>query len=436
MDTIYRTVTPGTVLSYQQDRKELMLWSRLMWSGLVIHLVIMQLTPLRALSHRAMPLSFRTAWKATDGFPDSSFCSFNAANYQGMKNDEARTPVFAQALQQALARDAGEMVILDIGTGPEALLALIAAKAGAKKVYAVEASTVVADLARRAVAAAGMEDVVEVIEGFSTEIFLPEKADLLVAEIVGSVASDEGIYATMHDAQLRHLKKPHDPASYIPRAVETWCAPMSYALHHPALCPAGFDWEAVRRDGPPPRFACSYEAVQPLAEPQLLEEIRFGCGEEGLPAPGSLLSRRIDFVVGARRMHEVKEACAAALAGTGCPADHMARISQEVGSSVSGIAMWPRLVLGEDEDESLHIESRGLDGRPKRSHWQVAMPLLCATPQHVRAGERIRVTSAIELGERINVPVTYELNVEFEGHAQYDPGDEGNTRDAAPVRDV
>ena len=29
--------------------------------------------------------------------------------------------------------------------------------------------------------------------------------------------------------------RPHDAESYIPRAVETWCAPMSYAQQHPVL---------------------------------------------------------------------------------------------------------------------------------------------------------------------------------------------------------
>ena len=65
---------------------------------------------------------------------------------------------------------------------------------------------------------------IEVHEGFSTTLELPELADLLVAEIVGSVASGEGIYATMHDAQQRLMRRPYEADAYIPRAVETWCA--------------------------------------------------------------------------------------------------------------------------------------------------------------------------------------------------------------------
>ena len=194
--------------------------------------------------------ALRARWSATDGFSDASFCSFNAARYQGMVDDEERTTLFAEAIRDALRRRPGA-VVLDIGTGPEALLALIAARAGARKVYAVEVQPEVAALARQAIAVAvEAGDVpaglIEVHEGFSTTLELPEQADLLVAEIVGSVASGEGIYATMHDAQQRLMRRPYEAESYIPRAVETWCAPMSYAQQHPLLGPRGFDWEAVR----------------------------------------------------------------------------------------------------------------------------------------------------------------------------------------------
>ena len=430
------------------------------------HMAIMflvHLSPLLTAIAHTPPASItrhRVQWKATDGFPEEAFASFEAKNYQGMINDQSRTPVYAEALRRALAARAGELVVLDIGTGPVALLALMAAREGARKVYAIEASEKVAAMAREAVLASGYQHVVEVITGLSTEVDLPEKADILVAEvpfhrlkhppspeippwlmnprysfhfshtqapladlwsipnsypsqIVGSVASDEGIYLTMFDAARRHVKRPDDPTSYIPRSVETWCAPVSYALHHPTLGPAGFDWEAVRRDGPPPRFACSYPAVCALAQPQLLEQIRFGVDE--LPAPGARLSRRIDFEVCPSRMKEVENACVGELQRAGCPADARTLISQEVASGVSGIAMWPRLVLGDDNDASLHIESRGRDGRPRKSHWQVAMPLLCASPQRVTAGERIHVLATTELGERVDIPLEYALDVEFGG---------------------
>lgn len=62
-------------------------------------------------------------------------------------------------------------VVLDVGTG-SGILAIWSAQAGARKVYAVEA-TKMAEHARALVKANNLQDVVEVIEG-------PEKGFLLV----------------------------------------------------------------------------------------------------------------------------------------------------------------------------------------------------------------------------------------------------------------
>lgn len=358
----------------------------------------------------AAPLNAQ--WAATDGFKDAKFCSFDSARYQGMVNDQSRTPVFAEAIRRALLGREGELVVLDIGAGPVALLALLAAKAGAKKVYAIEVNPEVAELARQAIAdsvARGevADGVVTLLQGFSTEIDLPEKCDLIIAEIVGSVASSEGIYATMYDVQQRHLKAPHDPASYIPLRVETLCAPMSYALHHPGLGPKDFDWEAVRRDGPPPCFACSSREVQVMAEPQIVESI---CLDSPLPPPGERLERSLTFTVCEERLRENADDCAAALTGAGAPLEPAQQVAAEVAASLTGVGFWPRLVL--DVDETLVIDSRGVDGRPQRSHWQTVLPLLSATPTRVSAGDVLRVQATTQLGAAINEPVRYEVSAE------------------------
>ena len=99
---------------------------------------------------------------------------------------------FAAALHRRLS-NTSDQVVLDIGTGPACLLALLAARAGARRVYAVEANAHAAERARASVLAAGYESVIVVLSGYSTAITLPEKADLLVAELVGSIASSEGL---------------------------------------------------------------------------------------------------------------------------------------------------------------------------------------------------------------------------------------------------
>ena len=118
--------------------------------------------------------------------------------------DRRRTPKFAKAIRARLA-ELQDAVVLDLGTGPFCVLALIAATAGAKKVYAVEANPEAARRAKAFIAKcedpnASRRDVdglvplapglIEVIEGFSTELTLPEKVDLCVFEICGSLASE------------------------------------------------------------------------------------------------------------------------------------------------------------------------------------------------------------------------------------------------------
>ena len=177
----------------------------------------------------------RAHWTATDGFSDKSFISFDEGAYAAMRDDVRRTPLFEEAIKQRLAKaPRGTLTVLDVGTGPYALLALAAARAGAKKVYTIEANGEAARRARDAIRKASdvRYGTIEVIEGFSTTVQLPEKVDVLVAEIAGSIASEEGAIATIRDAQHRLVKRPGDPTSYIPYACQTLGAPASYALHY------------------------------------------------------------------------------------------------------------------------------------------------------------------------------------------------------------
>lgn len=67
----------------------------------------------------------------------------------------------------------GKKSVLDVGTG-SGILAIWCAQAGARKVYAVEA-TKMSEHARELVKANGVEGIVEVIEGSMEDITLPEK---------------------------------------------------------------------------------------------------------------------------------------------------------------------------------------------------------------------------------------------------------------------
>ena len=387
----------------------------------------------------ALVQPMHASWVATEGYPDESFISFSTQAYLNMRNDPRRTQVFAEAIRQRLRGREGELVVLDIGTGPEALLAIMAARAGAKKVYAVEVMPAVAAAARQAISEASdvPEGCIELFEGFSTELELPpgEKADLLVAEIVGNVASAEGIYATMHDAQQRLLRRPKDPLSYIPLVVETLCAPMSYTEHHPQIGPANFDWDAVRAHAPPPKFSTETTAVLPLAPPQRLEHMRF---DEPLPPPGTELRSSLAFELCGDLMAASAASCKATLLeappGVELGEEAAGAVAAEVGASVSGMGLWPRLIM--DEAETLVVDTRAVDGQPRKSCWELVFPLLCAAPQRVAPGGVLEVDAAVQLGTAVDDPVTYAIAArvtsmapEPELQEQGDTGSETKTAD-------
>jgi len=135
-----------------------------------------------------------------------------------MLHDERRTSDYIAAVREAMRPDD---VVVDIGTG-SGVLAIAAARAGAGHVYAVEASDI-ADVAERVFAANGVEDRVTLIRGWSRDIELPERADLLVAEVIGNEPFEEEILETTLDARRRLLKP---GARLIPHTLELVARPL------------------------------------------------------------------------------------------------------------------------------------------------------------------------------------------------------------------
>src|SRR5215471_8603540 len=106
----------------------------------------------------------------------------------GMLNDRTRTSSYMDAIGRAVRP--GD-VVLDIGTGT-GIFALAAALAGARHVYALEVGRV-AHAARNLFAANGVSHRISFIDPSSTEIELPERADVLVSELIGDEPLAEGV---------------------------------------------------------------------------------------------------------------------------------------------------------------------------------------------------------------------------------------------------
>jgi len=135
-----------------------------------------------------------------------------------MLHDDRRTGDFIAALTAAVRP--GDVVV-DIGTG-SGVLAVAVARAGARRVYAVEASDI-AVVAARVFEANRVADRVTLVPGWSRQIELPERADLLVAEVIGNEPLEEEILETTLDARRRLLKP---SARLVPHALELLARPL------------------------------------------------------------------------------------------------------------------------------------------------------------------------------------------------------------------
>ena len=135
-----------------------------------------------------------------------------------MLHDDRRTGDYVAALAQAVRP--GD-VVLDIGTG-SGVLAIAAARAGARHVYAVEASDIAA-VAERVFAVNDVADRITLVAGWSRQIELPEPADLLVSEVIGNEPFEEEILETTLDARRRLLKP---GARLIPNTLTLFARPL------------------------------------------------------------------------------------------------------------------------------------------------------------------------------------------------------------------
>jgi protein arginine N-methyltransferase 1 len=179
--------------------------------------------------------------------------------------DHVRIAAFHEALARSIVK--GRSTVADIGTGT-GLLAFLAAKLGARKVWAYETAEIGA-VAEKLKALNRMRQV-ELIPGRSTEIIEPERADVVVTETLGNFALEEFLVETMNDARARHLKP---GGVLIPGIVEQFAAPVTSPRVRDELCA----WDRIGYGldfGPAREMSLNNVYIRTLKPEELLDEGR------------------------------------------------------------------------------------------------------------------------------------------------------------------
>jgi SAM-dependent methyltransferase len=122
--------------------------------------------------------------------------------FYGRMIADRRMDAYVAALRETVRRDS---VVMDLGCGP-GVLALIACKLGARRVYAVEPENVIG-LAREAAAANGFSHRIEFFENLSTEIAVPEPATIIVSDLRGVLPWFQQHIPSIIDARKRLLAR-------------------------------------------------------------------------------------------------------------------------------------------------------------------------------------------------------------------------------------
>ncbi len=188
----------------------------------------------------------------------------NQSNFSGlgaheeMLSDSVRVNAYHTAIRRHV--HPGD-VVLDVGTGT-GLLAFMASRAGAKKVYAIEHSDVI-ELAREIAARNGFTNV-EFVQGNSREFTPPEPIDVVLHEQMGDELFNENMIENVLDIRDRVLRP---GGRILPARFKLFVEPVS--LHASMRVrrlwnielPDGIDLRSIEGSAIAERFASSRDDV-------------------------------------------------------------------------------------------------------------------------------------------------------------------------------
>ncbi len=138
--------------------------------------------------------------------------------------DKVRMNAYKNAIKQA-GKDHPQAIWIDVGAGLGPLSLFAAKWSDPKKIYAIEQAESVVTLARKVINSQPtlLREKIELLQGSSLDITLPQQADILLTETIGNFGIEEGMLQLLNDAKKRFLKQ---DAIIIPSEIEFIIAPI------------------------------------------------------------------------------------------------------------------------------------------------------------------------------------------------------------------
>jgi len=158
-------------------------------------------------------------------------------------HDQPRLNAFAEALQGVVHSDS---VVLDLGCGT-GILGLLACRAGARRVYAVDATGILDGAKAIARQTPWADRIVHIRSHYATAA-IPERVDIVVSDQCGPLGFEAGMVAMCEVAHDRFLRS---DGRLMPARIDSWVAPASAPGVRPTVQRwsanvAGFDVSALR----------------------------------------------------------------------------------------------------------------------------------------------------------------------------------------------
>ncbi len=179
-------------------------------------------------------------------------------------SDTVRLEAFEAAIRATV--QSGDVVV-DLGSGT-GILGFLACAAGASRVYAIEVGGMI-QLAREIARANGFADRIVFVPGLSTQVELPERADVVVTDQIGRFGWDASGWEYLADAKRRFLR---DRGRIVPESVTLVTAPVNAPVLMSQVDfwtgrPAGLDFRPARAWAVNTGYPATYSAEQLLGPP-------------------------------------------------------------------------------------------------------------------------------------------------------------------------